>query len=112
MSTTVSSGAQQTLQRFLEGDCSPEEFDSWLVTASDDEAAVASERDALARLRLIMIECGEGLRSPDELVIEVAALLTESTSNGVAVWTTTAGTSASTLAQAPFVAIKQIESPA
>lgn len=111
MSATVSPAAQQMLQRFLEGDCTPEEFESWLIEASEDETMFAGERDALARLRLIMIECGEGLRSPEDLRFEAVALLVESGSSKVAVWTTTVGTSTSTIVQQPVIAITQIESP-
>jgi hypothetical protein len=107
MSTNISPATEKVLQLFLEGACPPEEFEKWLNAASDDDALGGSEREALARLRLIMIECGEGLRSPDELRFEIVALLVESQSSNVAVWTKAAAVSSSptTLDTQPQVVI-------
>jgi hypothetical protein len=106
MSANISPATEKTLQLFLEGDFRPEEFEAWLIAASDDDALFDAERGALARLRLIMIECGEGLRSPDELRFEIAALLVESQNSNVAIWTTTAaGDSRTTFDAQPRVVI-------
>lgn len=107
MSANISPATEKTLQLFLEGDCPPEEFEEWLIAASDDDALFDAEREALARLRLIMIECGEGLRSPDELRFEIVALLVESQSSNIATWTkpTAAGSSSTTFDAQPQVVI-------
>ena len=107
MSANISPATEKTLQLCLEGDCPPEEFEAWLIAASDDDALFDAEREALARLRLIMIECGEGLRSPDELRFEIVALLVESQSSNVAIWTkaAAAGSSSTTFDTQPQVVI-------
>ena len=73
----LSIGTAQTLERFVADEMDSDEFDAWLVSIQDDESLFDAERVALARLRLLAIESGEGLRDASEVRSAAAALLTD-----------------------------------
>ena len=63
---------------YLQGDIGEEQLEAWLVTVEWAEEVPAAERDALAGLRLIVSEYGEGVRERDEVKRKAAALLAAS----------------------------------
>lgn len=70
------------LRRYVSGDVSNAELDEWLVGAEYDPALRQDERDALARIRLVLIEVQEEGRNPDEVLSVVAEVLASSTQEG------------------------------
>ena len=75
MSAKISPGTRRVLQRFVDGRLSDAELDDWLTGAEYDSALDREERDALAGVRLTLIEVSEGISKPDSLSRSVAALL-------------------------------------
>jgi len=63
------------LHQYLAGNVSNRELADWLVKMEYDPAASAEERDALAALRLVVIEEGEGRRNKEDILAAVAAIL-------------------------------------
>lgn len=68
-------GTAQTLQCFVVGDMSVEEFEAWLVGVQDDESLLSDERAELATLRLLALEAGEDLRTETDVRFAAAAIL-------------------------------------
>lgn len=66
------------LQRYLNGDLSNAELADWLVGAEYDLALRQDERDALARIRLVVIEVEEERRKSTEILDAVAEVLASS----------------------------------
>lgn len=63
------------LMRYVSGDLSNAELDDWLVGIEYDPELPQDERDALARIRLVLIEVREGLRNVSEVLEVVVGLL-------------------------------------
>jgi len=67
------------LQRYVRGELSNDQLDDWLTGAEYDPALPQDERDALAWIRLVVIDAEEGIRSPAEVLNVVAAVLAAAT---------------------------------
>lgn len=74
----LSSETTSVLQSFLNGGLTLPDFYAWVTSVEDDTFLFESERDALSRLRLLIIECDEEMRSVDEVRNAAAALLLDS----------------------------------
>ncbi len=111
MSAIVSPTAQRMLEEFLAEACSPAAFEEWLVAAADDDGTFESERLALLGLRLAMLECGEGLRTIEDLRGAVASLLIEAANAPAAVWSGSSPRSQATFALDPLISFKPTGSP-
>lgn len=70
------------LQRFTEGQMSRRDLAEWLVQTDYDTDVPVTERDALARIRLVVIEVDEGMRPASEIIERVAATLKGETDSG------------------------------
>lgn len=70
------------LRRYVDGDLSNAELADWLVGAEYDSALPQDERDALARIRLILIEIEEGRRDVGVVLDIVAEVLASSPQEG------------------------------
>ena len=75
MLTQLDSETCRVLQRYVDGQLSNAELEEWLVQIEYDSDIAAEERDALAQVRLIAIEVGEGRRPPDSILESVAKVL-------------------------------------
>jgi len=67
------------LQRYVRGELSNDQLDDWLTGAEYDPALPQDERDALAQIRLVVIEAEELRRSPAEVLDVVAEVLASAT---------------------------------
>lgn len=70
------------LQRFTEGQMSRRDLAEWLVQTDYDTDVPVIERDALARIRLVVIEVDEGMRPASEIIERVAATLKGESDSG------------------------------
>ncbi len=78
----LSQDTRAVLQRYAKGQLSNKDLAEWLVQVEYDPDIPASERDELARLRLIVIEVSEGLRYAEHILEAAAALLAASEPEG------------------------------
>ena len=74
--------ARAELRRYVDGDLSNAELADWLVGAEYDPSLRQDERDALGRIRLVVIEVDEGTRDTAETLHAVAELLASATDDG------------------------------
>ena len=74
----LSSETVRVVQGFLCNDTSTDDFYAWAVSAEEDNSLPQAERDAIAGLRLLLLEFGEGLRPIDEVRAEATSLLASS----------------------------------
>ena len=79
MGVELTSETQAQLRRYVNGDLSNAELADWLAGAEYDPELPQPERDALARIGLVLIEVDEGRRKPAEVVDAVAEVLASST---------------------------------
>ncbi len=63
------------LQEYERGNLSNPELAEWLVRVEYDTSLQSEERDALAGLRLVVVEEAEGLRPKEEVLDAVAGIL-------------------------------------
>lgn len=70
------------LQRYVQGELSNDQLDDWLTGAEYDSTLPEDERDALAGIRLVLIEVEEGRRDRSEVLDAVAEVLASSTGEG------------------------------
>ena len=82
MRVDLSPEARAELRRYVDGELSNAELADWLVGAEYDPALPQDERDALARIRLVVIEVDEGTRGPAETLDAVAEVLASATDDG------------------------------
>lgn len=93
MGVELTSETQAQLRRYVNGDLSNAELADWLAGAEYDPELPQPERDALARIGLVLIEVDEGRRKPAEVVDAVAAVLASSTrQRTVIAWRTESAT--------------------
>ena len=82
MGVDLSPEARAELRRYVDGDLSNAELADWLVGAEYDPELPQDERDALARIRLVVIEVDEGTGDPAETLDAVAEVLAPATDDG------------------------------
>ncbi len=82
MGVDLSPEARAELRRYVDGDLSNAELGEWLVGAEYDGALPQDQRDALARIRLVVIEVEEGSRDPTEILDAVAQVLASASDDG------------------------------
>ena len=75
MVTQLSPGSKAQLRRYVDGQLSISELAEWLVQMEYDPDVAGEERDALAQIRLTLIEASEGLRPKDDILEGVSAIL-------------------------------------
>lgn len=75
MSVKISPETRRVLQGYIDGRVSNAELDDWLTQAEYDDELARAERDALAGIRLTLIEVSEGSSKPISVSQSVAALL-------------------------------------
>ncbi len=73
------------LQQFVIGDIGPGPLGEWIASVDDDDALLESDRFVLDKLRLMLIEYGEGLRPINDALAAAIAALEESGSESFAV---------------------------
>ncbi len=79
----VNDEAHSMLSRYVKGRVSNAELEEWLVQVGYDEEVAQPEKEALARVRLALVEVSEGRRTPDEVLRTVGQLLgSQSQSSG------------------------------
>ncbi len=78
----LSDEPRRQLQRYVDGEISNAELDDWLTGVEYDEEVPETERDALAGIRLVVIEVDEGRRDPSEVLDAVAEVLASATDDG------------------------------
>ena len=89
----LSRETETTLQLYADGNLSNRELAEWLSQAEYDLDLPEGERDQLAALGLLVLEEAEGLRSGEEILQAVAAILApESREHQVLVKRTTSST--------------------
>lgn len=71
----LSAEARWILQEYERGNLSNPELAEWLVRVEYDTSLQSEERDALAGLRLVVVEEAEGLRPKEEVLDAVAGIL-------------------------------------
>lgn len=75
MRAELSPETKGQLLRYLDGNLSNAELSDWLAGAEYDSAIPQEERDALARISLVLVEVQEGRRRTSEILGIVAAVL-------------------------------------
>ena len=73
------------LMRYKSGDLSNAELDDWLVGIEYDPELPQDERDALARIRLVMIEVREDFRDASEILEGVVGVLCSAKREGTVI---------------------------
>lgn len=67
------------IEAFVSGRASAEDLESWILEIEDDDSFSVDERDSLTRLRLLLLEVGEGQRPLSSAVVEAWQMLSPST---------------------------------
>ena len=75
MAAVLSPETRAELKRYVQGELSNDQLDDWLTGAEYDPELSQAERDALAQIRLVVIEVEEGRRGPSEVLNVVAEVL-------------------------------------
>jgi hypothetical protein len=78
MTALIETETEAQTRAFLSGQMTPEEFETWIISAIDD-VAVVTEREALWEIRLLLTEYGESLRPVEDALRRSAELLRELT---------------------------------
>ena len=82
MGVDLSPQARAELWRYVDGDLSNAELADWLVRAEYDAAMPQDQRDALARIRLVVIEVDEGRRDATKIPKTISEGLAPATDDG------------------------------
>ena len=69
----LSLDTRAVLRSYIEGQVTNSELEEWLTQAEHDSDVMDDERAVLARLRLAVLEAGEGLRPNEDILGAVAA---------------------------------------
>lgn len=75
MAPELSPETRAELERYVQGELSNDQLEDWLTGAEYDPALTQEERDALAEIRLVIIEAEEDRRSTADILGAVAATL-------------------------------------
>lgn len=78
MATELSAESSAMLQRYVEGRLSNTELEEWLVQVEYDEDKSLEEKDALAEIRLAIVDVDEERRKVDAILQSVATVLAAS----------------------------------
>lgn len=81
MTSELSAETHAMLQRYVEGRMSNAELEEWLVEVEYDEDMPSEEKDALAEVRLAIVDVDEGRRTVDAILESVATVLAASSPN-------------------------------
>lgn len=85
MATELSSETRTVLKRYVDSEISNAELAEWLAQAEYDPDLSEEERNALARVRLVVIEVAEKRRKPPAILESVAEVLAASEPEGLVI---------------------------
>jgi hypothetical protein len=75
MTVIIQPETEDALRALLLGTSTPQEFEAWLVSEIDELSGI--EQAELWRLRLMLVEHGEGFRSLEDVRQQAATILAE-----------------------------------